>query len=502
MMLKNKHKFKTSSILMLALCSINLLCSQANYGQEIEAKIKVTSAASRSVRVEGKFLNPKGNFSGLNWSFLQNYADVSGLEKRVENLKLFDAAGDKIETKKLADGEFLAEKAPSTFAYDVKTEIPARLTSAAHASWISDELGLLMLNDLFPKWKTNQPITARIILEIPDGWKAQSHETQNSAKAFDVQNIENAIFLIGKNWRAKAVKVDKTDLSLAIAGEWQFSDDEALEMAGSILEENRKIFGDIPTAKAQIFLLPFPRQTNQFDRWQAETRGSNITILSGAIPFKSRAVQRLHEQLRHEIFHLWLPNAVALSGNYDWFYEGFTVYAALRMGVEVNQIRFEDYLDTLARASDMAQNQSESLIEISNKRWAGGSNSVYAKGMLAAFLSDAALLRESRGKRSLSNIFRQIYQKHRVPNSLQDGNAAILGVLKSYPELRLVVQNYVEGNAKIEWTEELKNLGIEAGKNQSGTTLKVAAKPSGRQKDLLDKLGYNQWRKLLRKEKK
>jgi len=502
MTLKNKKKIKNSLEFILALCVIQLLCSLTVFAQQLEAKIKIVSVASQSARIEGRFLNPKDNFSGRNWSFLQNYADVTGLGRRVENLNLFDEAGNKIEVKKLTDGEFLAEKPAASFAYNVKTEVPNRLISAAHVSWISDELGLLMLNDLLPKWGTNQPISARITLEIPDGWKTQSHETQNPANAFDVKNIENAIFLIGKNWREKTIKVDRTDLNLAIAGEWQFSDDEALQMAGSILEETRKIFGEIPVARAQIFLLPFPLQTNQFDRWQAETRGANVMILSGAIPFKSRAVQRLHEQLRHEIFHLWMPNAVALSGNYDWFYEGFTVYAALRMGVEVNQIRFEDYLDTLARAFDMAQNQSDSLIEISNKRWAGGSNSVYAKGMLAAFLSDVALLRASRGRHSLSKIFREIYQKHRLPNSFQDGNAAILNVLKSYPELRFVVQNYIEGNAKIDWTDELKNLGIEAGKNESGTLLKVIAKPSERQKDLLDKLGYNQWRRLLRKEKK
>jgi hypothetical protein len=45
----------------------------------------------------------------------------------------------------------------------------------------------------------------------------------------------------------------------------------------------------------------------------------------------------------------------------------------------------------------------------------------------------------------------------------------------------------------------LDSFGIEAGKNEFGTVLKVSGKLSGRQKDLLDKLGYNQWRKLLQK---
>jgi predicted metalloprotease with PDZ domain len=501
MKLKNRNNLKKISKIFLAFCLINIFGSFAANAQDIEAKIKIVSAASPLVRIEGKVLNSGGNFLNRNWSFPQNYADASELGKRIENLSLFDEAGKKIEIKKLADGEFQAEKPAFSFAYEVKTKVPDRLTSAAHVSWLSADLGLLMLNDLLPLRQTKQPVSAKIILEIPAGWKSASSEKQNPENIFDVKNIENAVFLIGKNWRGQTVRIDKTELNLAVAGEWQFSDEEALQMAGSILEENRKIFGEIPVDKSQIFLLPFPQKTNQPDRWQAETRGATVTILSGALPFKNQALQRLHEQLRHEIFHLWMPNALALSGNYDWFYEGFTVYAALRMGVEVNQIRFDDYLNTLARAYDLAQNQSDSLIEISNKRWAGGNNSVYAKGMIAAFLSDAALLRESRSRRSLSDVFRQIYKKHRAPNAVQDGNAAILDILKSYPELRPVIQKYIEGNSKVEWTDELKNLGIEIGKNGQGTALKVSAKLDNRQKDLLDKLGYNQWRKLLQKRK-
>ena len=356
-----------------------------------------------------------------------------------------------------------------------------------------------MLNDLLPQWENGQPVSAKITFEIPNNWRVSTSETRIGENAFNVRDIENAIFLIGKNWREKAAQIDKTDLNLSTAGEWQFSDDEALQMTASILEEHRKIFGEIPTAKTQIFLLPFPQTQVSNERWRAETRGSTVVLSSGVSPFKSQALQRLHEQLRHELFHLWIPNALALSGNYDWFYEGFTVYQALRTGVWMNQIRFEDYLNTLSRAYDLSQNQNASLIEISNRRWTGASGSVYAKGMIVAFLCDATLLRESKGKDSLTKIFRLIYQKHRVPNPAQNGNTAILSVLKSYPELRPIVQNYIEGKTKIDWQEELNSFGIEAVKKDFETELKVMSKLSRQQKDLLDKLGYNQWRKLLQK---
>ena len=200
-----------------------------------------------------------------------------------------------------------------------------------------------------------------------------------------------------------------------------------------------------------------------------------------------------------------MPNGLSLSGNYDWFYEGFTIYHALRTGVELNQIRFEDYLNTLGRAFEMAQvlteSQQISLIEAADRRWSGTSNLVYAKGLIVAFLCDVALLRESKGKRNLKDVFRQVFQNHGRKNEIQDGNSAITGILKSFPELDSIVQNYIEGKSKIDWQNELTAIGLEQEKDGFKTLLKVTEKPNSRQKDLLDKLGYNQWRKLLQKTK-
>jgi predicted metalloprotease with PDZ domain len=227
-------------------------------------------------------------------------------------------------------------------------------------------------------------------------------------------------------------------------------------------------------------------------------RGANITIFSAEMPFKTQSVQRLHEQLRHEIFHLWMPNNLNLSGNYDWFYEGFALYQSLRTGVAVNRLRFEDFLDTLARAHsiDTLQTQRVSLVEASKNRWNGANTQIYARGMLVAFLCDIAVLDKSKGKNSLSDILRQIYQKHSYPNARSEGNTAVLSVLRERAELRPIVEKYVDGTENIVWKTDLGAVGIESAEENFQTKLKVTAKPNGRQKDLLNELGYNNWRKL------
>jgi predicted metalloprotease with PDZ domain len=232
-------------------------------------------------------------------------------------------------------------------------------------------------------------------------------------------------------------------------------------------------------------------------RWEAETRGGSVTIFSSEMNFKTQSLQRLHEQLRHEIFHFWFPNGVSLSGNYDWFYEGFALYASLKTAVAMNKIRFEDFLDTLSRAHsiDSLQSQKVSLVEASKNRWNGMNTQIYARGMLAAFLIDLALLQKSKGKSSLSEILREIYQKHNFSAPRQDGNAAIQGVLQARAELRPIVDKYIKGTENIAWQTDLDAFGIESATENFTTKLKVKDGLNGRQKDLLSKLGYNNWRK-------
>jgi predicted metalloprotease with PDZ domain len=470
-------------------------------GQEIEAIIKIHSPDA--AQVEGRITEKNSNQSNRKWTFTNSIAGVENLAARVSDFHLSGDQNREIEFKKLADGEYLASEEANFFNYRVNLKPLPNVAARAHASFFSNEHGLLMLGDLLPQFNTdNQNFRAQIKFDLPVDWKIVSNEKKSGENVFQVKNIEKAVFLVGKNWREQEIQIGKTILSLVISGEWQFSDAEALKISSEIFEEYLKLFGEVPAEKVQVFLMRFPKEI-KFGRWEAETRGANLIVFSGDMPFKSQSMQRLHEQLRHELFHLWMPNNLALTGNYDWFYEGFTVYQALRTGISMNQIRFEDYLDTLAQAYNLNNLQSEnvSLIESSKNRWRGANSQIYARGMLIAFLCDIALLRENKGKQSISTIFREIYQKHRVPNQLEEGNVAILKILKEYSELNLIIEKYVKGAQKFNWKTDLESIGIEAADENFVARLRIKTKLNGKQKDLLNNLGYNNWRKISEKRK-
>ena len=474
-----------------------LLLAIFSAAQDIEATIIISPPDVLSV--EGKFVGGNPNQLKINWTFLNSIAGAENLGARISDLNLFSEQGRRIAYKKLADGEYLADEKATSFGYRVNAKPLPNAAAMAHVSWLADGQGILMLGDLLPQIAAGkQVVSARIKFGLPAGWKITSGEKKTNENSFFVKDCGKAIFLVGRNWREQ----ETANLNMAIAGEWQFSDAEALAAASEIYGDYRKLFGEIPIDKARIFLIRFPKDV-KFGRWAAETRGANVTIVSADMPFKSQSAQRLHEQLRHELFHLWLPNRMALTGNYDWFYEGFTVYQALRTGVAKNQIRFEDFLDTLAQAYnfDNLQSRKSSLVESSKNRWNVSDNQIYARGMLTAFLTDVALLRESRGKRSIAAIFQNVYQKHRVPNEPADGNAAILGILKKYSELNSIIEKYVTGTDEINWKTDLETIGIEATEENSVIRLSVMVKLNNRQKHLLDNLGYNNWRKASNKRK-
>lgn len=487
--------------ILLLICCARLPAA----AQNIEVKIKLDSSAPEVLKVEGKFLTNSSVINEKDWSFLGSYAGAENLGSRVSALTVVKRGNQPLDVKKMMDGEYLTEEGEAvSWSYLIDLTAPANEKMRAHVSWLEDKQGILMFNDILPQFAAanSQPISATVSFEFPAECHVISSENKRNESVFEVPDIEKAVFLVGNNWRAKSVSNEFGTINLAISGDWKFSDDEVFKTADSILRTYLEIFKTVPNKKIQIAVFPAAEKKGSFGRWEADTRGSTVTMISSDMPFETTSRQLLHEQLRHELFHLWIPNNMRLKGNYAWFYEGFTVYQALKTAVEMNQIRFEDFLATLAEAYnlDAFRDQRISLLESPNNRLTGSGNpAVYSRGMIAAFLCDAALLRGSGGKTSLTNIFQQLNEKHQKPDGIRaDGSKAVLEVLANYSELKIVVDKYIKGSEKINWKSDLDAFGIESSEAGFGVKLSVKQKTKGRQKDLLNKLGYNNWRKITR----
>ena len=455
-------------------------------GQEIVARIEVEPGPNALVRISGSFasaLRPR------NLSFLRSVAGLSGLGERISDVRL-KSSGRPVTYQAASRSEYLADEPFDEWTYAVDLTPRKEQSAAAHVSWLTDERGLLMLGDLLPTASENENATsAKVKIILPAGWRQLENRLDETLVT---ENAENEVIAVGKNLRFRTVHVGGTAISICLDGEWLFSSDEITSFVQQIYGRLSETF-DTPAAKSVfVNVFRFPQNAPP-GQWQAETRGTSVTIISSDMSFKTQSLQRLHEQLRHEMFHLWIPNGVNLSGNYDWFYEGFALYASLKVAVATNQIRFEDLLDTLSRAHAIDSRQTDrlSLVQASADRWNGFETYIYARGMVTAFLCDVLMMSNSKGRRSINDLLREFYFKHKFPNERANGNDAALSLFRSRPELSKVVDKYINGPGKLDWQNELQLAGLEGSNG-----LKVIAKPSGRQKDLLDALGYNNWRRL------
>jgi hypothetical protein len=467
--------------LLLALAAFSVNAK----GQDVQASIEVVSLSPPRVKIQGRRGAP-----ATSWSFRNAHAGMLGLAERIENFSLADELESPVPARRRAAGEYEAARPATRFAYEVKLDPPADNNNAAHVSWLTQSHGLLMLGDLLPLPHGR----ARLHLIPPRGWKTTAPPV-TALGTFGVADTESAVFLVGPDVRERRAKVRGSELTVAFAGDWAFEDRESVEIITQIFNEHARSFGGAPRGDATVILAPHPRPSAA-SQWSAEARGRTVTLLTGRAPTRQSGLARLTGPLTHELFHLWVPNGLGLSGDYGWFYEGFANYQALRAGLRLGHLNFNDYLDALARTYDGYLRESSrddvSLIDASSRRWSGSNALVYHKGALVAFLYDLELRRRTGGERTLDDALRELFRRSSASTSSVDGNAAVTAALDSaFVSAADFTQRYVRSVRKIDLAEELRPYGLTVAAGQGRTRIAVSESLSGSQRALLRQIGYN-----------
>jgi hypothetical protein len=451
------------------------------HAQTTEARISVVSPSPPRVRVEGS-----RSVATKVWSFRNAYAGIIGLGERIENLSLSDERGANVPVRKLAPGEYTAERDASKFSYEVKLDPPTLANDAAHVSWLTATRGALLPGDLLPL-----PLArALVTFKLPDGWKLAACEEANAAGVYDLADAESFVAFAGSDLRERATKVRGMGLTVAFAGDWAFADEEAAAVVAAIVKEHAKTFDGVPRKNALVVVAPFPGQSVA-SQWAAETRGGTVLYLTGRAASKVSALARLGTPLAHELFHLWVPSGLGLAGDYDWFYEGFTNYQALRASQRLGDLNFDDYLDALARTSDaydaLKAQDTVSLLEASSRRWTGSNALVYHKGMLVAALYDLWLRNATGGRRSLDDVYRALFRRARSDG--RDGNAVVLEALEEKAGGSDFTGRFIRNAGKIDLALELQTYGLLLQRSGARSRVTVSTPLRGSQRDLLRQFG-------------
>jgi hypothetical protein len=468
------------------------LLSFANFtetnAQTLNARISVTSVAPARIHIETRIAAATSTLS-----FRNAYAGVLGLAERMEQVAGIGDNEESVSLPKLAPGEFQSAQKFSRFAYDVNLAAPLRPADLSHVSSLNSDQGLLMLADLLPQSTDHASgFTSTVItVDVPVGWDVASN-IRNEGSHFSTDDPETAVILIGRSLQEKRPSLAAGDLSLVTAGKWPISDDDATKIVLKILAEYSQLTRFQLKRNPVVMLLPYPAEAGP-DSWSAETRGNVVVLLLGRNANRKRVLSRLGIVLSHELFHLWVPNSLKLTGDYDWFFEGFTLYQALRMDLRLGLISFADYLATIARVYDSylasLDRNDLSLLEASERRWTAGASLVYEKGMLVAFICDLSLRKLSGCRASLDDLYAELFRSSATGQ--KSANETIISLLSEREELKTFARDYVESAGKINLETILTAYGIQTGTSGTGATQFIPARnPDKTQRNLLGCIGY------------
>jgi predicted metalloprotease with PDZ domain len=479
----------------LVVCALlTLTTASAANAQVLKAQIKVTSLDPGRIRIEAELRTATNVLS-----FRNTYAGVLGLGERIETLEAIDSSGETVRVQKLAAGEFRADEKFSRLRYEVTVALPARPADMSHVSWLTREHGVLMLADLLPQsTRDSNGLAAALTpvlvsVDVPKRWTVASN-TRNLGSQFSTDDPEKAVFLVGSSVHEKRQRLVSTNLSIITSGKWPLSNGDAVKTARRIIDEYSRITRFDLKSNAVVMLIPYPGDAGP-ENWSAETRGNAVVLLLGRNASRKRVLAKLGIVLSHELFHLWVPNALRLEGDYDWFFEGFTLYQALRTDLRLGFISFDDYLETMARvyASYMsaADGDKLSLLEASERRWTTSSSLVYEKGMLVAFMYDLSLRSHTDCRASLDDVYADLFRLS--PTGQRSANETIIKLLEGREGLQSFAKNYVERPAKISLDTTFTPFGIQLQQGTAGagsTKFVVRRDLSESQRKLLGCIGY------------
>lgn len=468
-------------------CCFVLIGSAA--AQTTSVSISVPSANSARAEVSGFSKIPQKEFS-----FLQYYAGAQGLGQRIEKFSATDAEGKSVVVTRLAPGEYTAERPVSNWKYEVDLRPPDFPQDAAYVSWLTPDRGLLMLKDLLPlppRGADKQAI--EITISGPSGWQTGSADRMTAPGHYRLADWSSAVFYISPIQTRSERRFDAVNLSLVSSATWAFTDEDVFTMAGDILRYHQRTIGDNTPFDAMLIVSPFPTPQGA-DRWAAETRGKTVVLLAGRSPAKMPALAKLSVALTHELFHLWLPNRLNLDGDYAWFYEGFTLYQALRCGVSLGYFYFNDVLNALGRAYDAYRRAPEfdklTLVQAGERRWTGGNALVYNKGLLVAFLLDANL-RLRGNKRRLNDVLHDLFRLHGRAQPGAPAGPAIVAELAKEKTSGALVQQLILSPEAIDLAKLAAPVGLQVEPLSGRTVVTALPKLSRAQRDFLHEFGYN-----------
>jgi predicted metalloprotease with PDZ domain len=473
---------------------------QPGAGAALTCRLDQISPPDRKLDVSCAMSIPPAHRLALR--FTDQFAGIDRLSERIFSLKVRDEQGAVLPLEIRGGGLYFFPNAgrPQTVTITYQARLARVLDPSQYAliSSLGPQSGFLYPGDLLPRLcavdQANcaaNPVKLQVI--PPSAWKIATTEKATGG-FFEIAAPQRALICLS-NFRERTVTANSMSIRLIVAGAWDSSDEEIFKLAELIAREQAAIVESGETGDFLVALAPFPLPLTGL-RSSAVTIGRTVVLQLNSNSDSAQTFAHFRRHLAHEMFHFYLPNSFRIRENFDWFWEGFTRYVALLTLARLRLIDFQAYLDAIgeeyaAYAFNPARAQI-SLIAASPEKFASLAvyDLVYRKGMLVAALYDLELRWQSKGRYSLTDVMRGLYQKY-ARRGVEAGNSEVLNELNRLGDFKRLIRDDIEGVSEIKIVERLKPYGLDfawSPATRGKVTISRSAKLSERQRYLFDGL--------------
>ena len=474
------------------LVSLGSAAIHAGAQQVTTCSIGEISPVERSLEISCRISSPRAGRNLL--KFVDEFAGIERLSDRVGPLRIRAADGTQLPTEIRGNGVYGFNAGAASGAISIQYEV--RLNRAlepgryALTSSLGSEAAYLFASDIFPEGLTVPGSPLAVEISAPEGWRVATTEPVDGGR-FIVSKPATAVFFLGK-LREQTIDVDGMKLRIAAVGTWPFPDEVITKSCMTIGRVQAQMLEARERGNALVTLAPFPIPLTGL-RSAALTRGRTVILMLNGGTDPTRTLKHYQRHLAHEMFHFYLPNAFKVRENFDWFWEGFTRYIALATLVRGGEITLDELLGNVAdeyEAYSVNPLRSQtSLVAASPEKFTDAANYeiVYRKGVVVAALYDFEMRWQSRGRDSLSNVVKRLYQKYAV-GGVEVGNREVLDEMNSSGKFAEFISEYVNGVRAIVLVEALQPYGVAVETSADGRRSRLIVGPrlSGRQREVME----------------
>lgn len=272
----------------------------------------------------------------------------------------------------------------------------------------------------YPNLKVNTPVKFSL------NWTADSPEQfANSFGSNQKQQIFSGKLkdllrgvYIGGDYRITTIKMDNGEISLAVKGQWPFSDQQFATALAKVVSLERSFWKEKQPLKLLTTLIPLDKNLKTYSGMALK----NAFVIN--VPEAAPLSPRFFRLIAHEYFHRWNHSAILRrpkrEKEYYWFTEGFTDYYANVINLRGGVIDLKEYVNLVNKVLVNYYTSSEIELDNADIRADFWKNYTvqrlpYQRGLILAHNWDIQIRKRSHNQLSLDDLMRDLIPTTYVP---------------------------------------------------------------------------------------